>query len=64
MPDGHLLAKLVYCNEALTCATAIERTLINSSMSKISPPLVHFEKGVCSVCGIEKLPKKQRVEQR
>ena len=45
MPDGHQLAKLVYCNETLTCATAIERTLFICSASTISTALVHFEKG-------------------
>ena len=63
MPDGHLLVKLLYCNETLTCATAIERTLFNCSTSTISTPLAHFVKGLCSVCGIEKLSKQQRVEQ-
>ena len=63
MSYGHLLAKLVYCNETLTCATAIERTLFNCSASTISAPPVHFEKGLCSVCGIEKLSKQRRVQQ-
>ena len=63
MPDGHLLAKLVHWNETLTCATAIERTLFSCSASTISTPLVHFEKRLCSVCGIVNLSKQPRVEQ-
>ena len=34
MPDGHLLATLVYCNETLTCATAIERMLLIAVLAR------------------------------
>jgi hypothetical protein len=56
MPPGHQLDSEVYCNVALTCAAPVETTLYGMSKSAISLPLVQFNQGLCSVCGVEQVP--------
>lgn len=63
MPDGHKLASDIYCNESLYCAAPIENTLYGCSASVLKSPLVHFDKGLCSICGAVQLTKAQRKEQ-
>jgi hypothetical protein len=53
MPAGHALDPATYCNVALTCAAPVESILYN--MGAMNQPLVHFGKGLCSVCGIEQV---------
>jgi hypothetical protein len=55
MPAGHALDPATYCNVALTCAAPVESILYNMSASAMNQPLVHFSKGLCSVCGIEQV---------
>jgi hypothetical protein len=55
MPPGHISSSEVYCNVALTCAAPVEPTLYRMSKSAISLPLVQFNKGLCSVFGVEQV---------
>jgi hypothetical protein len=63
MPFGHVLEGVVYCNAALTCAAPIESTLYGMNKTAFKLPLVHFERGVCSICGVEKISDDARKEQ-
>jgi hypothetical protein len=55
MPAGHALDPATYCNVALTCAAPVESILHNMGASAMNQPLLHFSKGLCSVCGIEQV---------
>jgi hypothetical protein len=55
MSAGRALDPATYCNVALTCAAPVESTLHNMSASAMSQPLVIFSKGLCSICGIERV---------
>ena len=64
MPVGHTLESEVYCNVALTCAALIESTLYGVSISALNLPLVDFNKGLCSVCGVAGVSAADRKEQK
>jgi hypothetical protein len=63
MPAGHALDPATYCNVALTCAAPVESILYNMGASAMNQPLVHFSKGLCSVCGIEQVSDEELKEQ-
>jgi hypothetical protein len=63
MPAGHALDPATYCTVALTCAAPVESILYNMGASAMNQPLVHFSKGVCSVCGIEQVSDEELKEQ-
>jgi hypothetical protein len=63
MPAGRALDPATYCNVALTCAAPVESTLYNMGASAMNQPLVHFSKGLCSVCGIEQVSDEELQEQ-
>jgi hypothetical protein len=63
MPAGHALDPATYCNVALTCAAPVESILYNMGASAMNQPLLHFSKGLCSVCGIEQVSGEELKEQ-
>jgi hypothetical protein len=64
MPAGHALDSAIYCNVALTCVAPVASTLCSHmSASAIKQPLVEFNKGLCSICGIEQVSDEELKEQ-
>jgi hypothetical protein len=43
-------------NVAQTCAALVETTLYGMSKSAINLPLIQFNRGLCSVCGVNQVP--------
>jgi hypothetical protein len=50
MPSGHIIEDQVYCNNA-----PLEMMLYGISKSNMNQPLVHFNKSLCSICGVEQI---------